>query len=963
MVVLFLLINFVLSINDINRLNYYEVIQIKHRQFNQVDQLNPIYPTNGELEFNAFNKHYRLWFHKNTQLFHENFTSYHHNDKHEKIARPAPTNCYYSGQILTTNHDNSISVNTSSKSAFSACHGKGINGWIYAYDELIVIRPQKLLMHNINNNISINDAYIIYKYNDFNRSDYPHNHGTTCGTHSHNDLQNELNYGRHLLNELSLTTRYVELAVVNDPAIVQRYKNLYGDSIDYWLPELQTSTISIINTVQQYYLDTNWGENIGIIHIVLMSIYYISSWDDYGSQYKPRPMLNYISSNGQSIYCDTCEPNLFCSSCLGQSNYYQIDHNDYLTKFHQFRLHELTISSNYDNAQLFSYYDFFSTVIGLASLPGMCIAAFSGGIEQTTYDDEYNGNIVAHEMGHNFNMVHDGANNACNGNDYIMAGSGSPFGFRPNSFSECSINEINSYFAQYPLLLSCLNNMPSEPSFSVCGNGIIEQGETCDCGDVDCTINDIDKCCNGIICQLYSDANCSNLDECCQNCVIQSANEMCRQKSDINTCDIESEYCDGMSAQCPYDTKHIEGTQCNVINSHYVLQNISYGYCYNGECINIEEQCTVYGINTQQSYTLSENCDYNPIWRTSSCNSNLQCGYTYDTQQCLTTTQSYINGIPCNTNVNNPNTQPQQCIFEGRVPQCIVSTQLHTYVYITTGWSQCSLPCRDENSTQVGEQTRNVYCALQDGTQVEESNCEDSSLYKPSNERSCHDFVCDFCAPLIEKPNICWPHGECDNVVGICMCNYGYAGTYCEIEPSLNFLGITSHVYFNLSGITVAERADPCNIIEDFYDIPSNTQTIGLNVSTLNNLQIGSMVSIRWNSTGELSQLSVGMIHMYENGSEYNSHTQWPFYVGDSLANDANQLCQIINSSLYDPCYEELACNDFSFIIPEHLIPGYYKIFVRFNKEYNIESNIFNIQCTNNICNSAGNGQCVLYNS
>ena len=52
---------------------------------------------------------------------------------------------------------------------------------------------------------------------------------------------------------------------------------------------------------------------------------------------------------------------------------------------------------NHCDALLFSYYDFYSIVIGLASLPGMCIHSDFGGIEQVTYDNEYNANIVAHE--------------------------------------------------------------------------------------------------------------------------------------------------------------------------------------------------------------------------------------------------------------------------------------------------------------------------------------------------------------------------------------------------------------------------------------------------------------------------------------------------------------------------------------------------------------------------------------
>ncbi len=45
------------------------------------------------------------------------------------------------------------------------------------------------------------------------------------------------------------------------------------------------------------------------------------------------------------------------------------------------------------------------SVIGYASLPGMAINYSSGGILQATYDDEYNGNIVSHELGHNWLVI------------------------------------------------------------------------------------------------------------------------------------------------------------------------------------------------------------------------------------------------------------------------------------------------------------------------------------------------------------------------------------------------------------------------------------------------------------------------------------------------------------------------------------------------------------------------------
>ena len=46
-----------------------------------------------------------------------------------------------------------------------------------------------------------------------------------------------------------------------------------------------------------------------------------------------------------------------------------------------------------------------------------------------------------------------------------------------------------------------------------------------------------------------------------------------------------------------------------------------------------------------------------------------------------------------------------------------------------------------------------------------------------------------------------------------------------------------------------------------------------------------------------------------------------------------------------------MSCNDFSFIIPDDLTPGYYRLVIRFNNQYYTESDIFTIECTDNICN------------
>ena len=74
----------------------------------------------------------------------------------------------------------------------------------------------------------------------------------------------------------------------------------------------------------------------------------------------------------------------------------------------------------------------------------------------------------------------------------------------------------------------CLNNAPvsvwTSANGSVCGNGLWEDDEECDCGNTeDC--GDYDPCCDAATCTLISGAECSSLAPCCDDtCSIVPAN-------------------------------------------------------------------------------------------------------------------------------------------------------------------------------------------------------------------------------------------------------------------------------------------------------------------------------------------------------------------------------------------------------------------------------------------------------
>ncbi|NXE02788.1 ADA19 protein, partial [Chaetorhynchus papuensis] len=88
----------------------------------------------------------------------------------------------------------------------------------------------------------------------------------------------------------------------------------------------------------------------------------------------------------------------------------------------------------------------------------------------------------------------------------------------PRVFSSCSKRQLESYFQKGGGM--CLFNLPDTKDLVVgrkCGNGFREEGEDCDCGEVEeCT----NPCCNAHNCTLKEGAQCAHGD-CCHNCKVR----------------------------------------------------------------------------------------------------------------------------------------------------------------------------------------------------------------------------------------------------------------------------------------------------------------------------------------------------------------------------------------------------------------------------------------------------------
>ncbi len=144
------------------------------------------------------------------------------------------------------------------------------------------------------------------------------------------------------------------------------------------------------------------------------------------------------------------------------------------------------------------------------------------------------------------------------------------------TFSSCSQSALQTYRNRGRL--SCLSNSPSTVLETPrCGNGIMEPGETCDCGEASHCTN---PCCNANTCQFTAGSECA-VGQCCNTatCRFLTSTTVCRTAA--SECDIQ-ETCTGSSAFCPADTTVVDGTQC--------LSNT--GYCVAGRCPTHAAQCT-----------------------------------------------------------------------------------------------------------------------------------------------------------------------------------------------------------------------------------------------------------------------------------------------------------------------------------------------------------------------------------
>jgi len=373
---------------------------------------------------------------------------------------------------------------------------------------------------------------------------------------------------------------------------------------------------------------------------------------------------------------------------------------------------ESALGVSIDTAVILSGEDFSATTVGLAWMNGLCVDTWSAAIVEDLGSVAITAAVFAHELGHLLGMGHDSAAP----NIMEATSSGLEWG-TALQFRDPARDDANAYFTDtYGVKAwtpECLNdNVETSWDAPVCGDGIVDRGETCDPGIF------IDDACCSSECQLEEGCLCANADACCTDGAFTAAGVECRAAQHAE-CDF-AEACTGLRGDCPTDLYKSPGSGCTeTIFEDDDARDDADGKCYKGACVSQAGNCidpNTGGVMTDGSSPLTEYCDSSGF---SDCSATW-CSDGGFTSDCWTYNQPARDGTKC---------------ASGK--QCFTSS-IDGAVDISIEPASSSSACVDSDNLKTyhwflgDDGCREAQCVDEEGSAVAFTYCEDAAPDLPS---------------------------------------------------------------------------------------------------------------------------------------------------------------------------------------------------------------------------------------